>query len=228
MTKQVINFNSHPSLKVSTLADIFFSNKVVNWFLFTLSAIQNYIMRKNVWQNIKIKVKQVHSAKCKIAFCLCFLSFVHFQYFSIINKCNMRRVQHGKRKECNMNATWKKCNMEKVQHWKSATWKKRNTEKRNMQKVQHWKRGTCKKCNMEKVQHENSRGVARTPRASKTENFASMFKGFDNYYWKPLHRRYLWVPVNTSGSSTKWTKCNRKNLQHGKSATCEECNTKTL
>ena len=35
---------------------------------------------------------------------------------------------------------------------------------------------------MEKVQHENSRGVARTPRASKTENFASMFKGFDNYY----------------------------------------------
>ena len=35
-------------------------------------------------------------------FWLCFLSFVHFQYFSILNKCNME------------SATLKKCNMEIV------------------------------------------------------------------------------------------------------------------
>ena len=136
-------------------------------------------MTKCVWYNIKVKVKQVHSAKCKIAFWLCFLPSIYFQYFSVINKCNMRRVQHGKRKECNMDATWKKCNMEKkkttwkksdiekVQHWKSVVWKECHMEKVqhgkgatwkkcNMEKVQHWKSAVWKKCSMEKMKHEKS------------------------------------------------------------------------
>ena len=160
-------------------------------------------MTKCVWYNIKVKVKQVHSAKCKIAFWLCFLPSIYFQYFSVINKCNMRRVQHGKRKECNMDATWKKCNMEKKsnmkkeRHGKSATWKKCSMEKMKHEKSATWKKcnmNKCNmnKCNMEKVQHENSRGVTRSPLTSKMENFAAVFNGFGNYCCKSLHRRCLW------------------------------------
>ena len=54
-----------------------------------------------------------------------------------------------------------------------------------------WKKCNMKKCNMEKVQHGNSRGVTRTPRTSKMENFATMFNTFANYCFKPLHLRCL-------------------------------------
>ena len=60
--------------------------------------------------------------------------------------------------------------MEKMKHEKSATWKKCNMNKCNMNK-----------CNMEKVQHENSRGVTRSPLTSKMEKFAAVFNGFGNY-----------------------------------------------
>ena len=60
----------------------------------------------------------------------------------------MRRVQHGKRKECNMNATWKKCNTEKVQHGKSATRKSATCKKCNTENVEHAKSATWKKYNM--------------------------------------------------------------------------------
>ena len=44
-------------------------------------------------------MKQVHSADYEFVFWLRFLSFVHFQYFSIIKKCNKKKVQHGKRSQ---------------------------------------------------------------------------------------------------------------------------------
>ena len=98
----------------------------------------------------------------------------------------MEKVPHGK------NATWKKCNIEKVQYGKSATWKKCSMEKMKHEKSATWKKCNMKKCNMEKVQHENSRGVTRSPRTSKMENFAAVFNGFGNYCCKSLHRRCLW------------------------------------
>ena len=98
----------------------------------------------------------------------------------------MEKVPHGK------SATWKKCNIEKVQYGKSATWKKCSMEKMKHEKSATWKKCNMKKCNMEKVQHENSRGVTRSPRTSKMENFAAVFNGFGNYCCKSLHRRCLW------------------------------------
>ena len=44
-------------------------------------------------------MKQVHSADYEFVFWLRILSFVHFQYFSIIKKCNKKKVQHGKRSQ---------------------------------------------------------------------------------------------------------------------------------
>ena len=65
-------------------------------------------MTKLCLWNIKIKVKQAHGVECKVTLWLCFLSLVHFRYFSILKKCNMKRAQHEK------SATWKKCNIEIV------------------------------------------------------------------------------------------------------------------
>ena len=95
------------------MAKILFSSERVNWF--TLSAIQNYNNEKNVLLDIKIVVKQVYGAECKVVFWLYFLDIAYFQYFSKLKKCNMKRVQHEK------SVTWKKWNMEKFQHEKSAT-----------------------------------------------------------------------------------------------------------
>ena len=111
--------------------------------------------------------------------------------------CNMKKVQHGKKKQHEKRATWKKCNTEKVQYGKSATWKKCSMEKMKHEKSAAWKKcnmNKCNmnKCNMEKVQHENSRGVTRSPLTSKMENFAAVFNGFGNYCCKSLHRRCLW------------------------------------
>ena len=47
LCREEINFNSNPSFKsFKPLASTFFSIKKVNWFLFTLSDIQNFIMAK--------------------------------------------------------------------------------------------------------------------------------------------------------------------------------------
>ena len=51
-------------------------------------------------------MKQIHGAECKVAFWLCFLYLVHFQFFLILKKFNTKRLQHEK------SATWKNCNME--------------------------------------------------------------------------------------------------------------------
>ena len=126
-------------------------------------------------------MKQVHGAECKVFFLVVFLFFVHFQYFSILKKCNMKKVQYEKSATWK-SATWKKCNMKKVQRGKSATWKECS-----MEKVQHEKNVT-----MEKMQRGNSRRVARTQQISKTESFATIFNGFVNYFCKVLHLRCLW------------------------------------
>ena len=94
--------------------------------------------------------------------------------------------------------------------------------------MQHEKSATWNQCNMEKVQHENSRGVARTPGTFKIENFATMFNDFGNYSCKPSHRRCLW------GSWQQfWKQCIMNKMQQEKIAkwgiaTREECKTKTL
>ena len=41
-------------------------------------------------------MKQVHGAEFKIVFWLCFSSFVHFQYFLMLKKCNMKKVQRSR------------------------------------------------------------------------------------------------------------------------------------
>ena len=41
-------------------------------------------------------MKQVHGAGFKIVFWLCFSSFVHFQYFLMLKKCNMKKVQRSR------------------------------------------------------------------------------------------------------------------------------------
>ena len=147
----------------------------------------------------------VHSGECKVVFRLRFLSFVHFQYFSIlkkcnIKKCNMRKVQHGK---C---ATWKKCNMENVQHEKSATRKS----------------ATKKKCNMERVQYGNSRSVTRTPQTSLQQYLMVLLI----IVGKLSILDVCGAPGYISGKSATQTKCNRKILLHKKSATWKECNMK--
>ena len=52
-------------------------------------------------------------------FWFCFLPFVHFQYFSILRKCNMmEKVQHGNSR--GYSAKGKNCNMRRVQQEKNA------------------------------------------------------------------------------------------------------------
>ena len=134
-----------------------------------------------------------------------------------LKKCSMERVPHGK------SATWKKCSIEKVQYGKSATWKKCSMEKMKHEKSATWKKCNMNKCNMEKVQHENSRGVTRSPLTSKMENFAAVFNGFGNYCCKSLHRRCLW------GSSLDfWKECKMNKAQQEKIATSEECNRRRM
>ena len=79
-------------------------------------------------QDIKIIMKQVHRAECKIVFLVVFS--VH-RLFSIFSK--IKKVQHEK------SATWKKCNIEKVQHENNATRKTAIWKECSMKKVQHGK-----------------------------------------------------------------------------------------
>ena len=82
-------------LKVSSLGEhILFqqNSKLVPFHFINHSKLYNY---KNVLKDIKIKVKQVHSAERNADFLVCFLSFVHCQYFSILKKCTMKKLQHG-------------------------------------------------------------------------------------------------------------------------------------
>ena len=55
-----------------------------------------------------------------------------------LNKCNMKKVQHGKnaiRKNATCkSATWKQCNLTKVQHKRSKTRKKCNMKKVKLEK----------------------------------------------------------------------------------------------
>ena len=59
-------------------------------------------------------------------------------------------------------------------------------------------------------------------------NFATTFDSIVNYCCKALHLRTCWDSGYTSRNSETWTKCNNGKLQHAKSATGEECKTKTL
>ena len=79
-------------------------------------------------QDIKIIMKQVHRAECKIVFLVVFS--VH-RLFSIFSK--IEKVQHEK------SATWKKCNIGKVQHENNATRKTAIWKECSMKKVQHGK-----------------------------------------------------------------------------------------
>ena len=89
-------------------------------------------------QDIKIIMRQVHSAECKIVFWMCFLYIVLFSIFSKIKKvqheksltwkkcnmekCNIEKVRH-ENNATRKTAIWKECSMKKVQHGKSAIWK---------------------------------------------------------------------------------------------------------
>ena len=74
---------------------------------------------------------------------------------------------------------------------------------------------------MEKRQHGNSKSVARPPRTSKIESFATMFNGLVNYCYKTRHLSSL------RGSCLHlWKYCNMKIVQQEKIATRKECNKK--
>ena len=116
-------------------------------------------------------------------------------------KCNMKKVQHGKVQHEN-SATWKQCNMKKEQHWKSTTWKKRDMEiiEAYPEPLEHLRWRTLQQC------------------------LTALIIIVVEFFILDVCRD----PGNTSGNSAKWTKCNRKKLQHPKNVTGGECKTNTL
>ena len=89
-------FSTHIlSLKVSSLSKHTLFQQ--NLFIFTLSAIQNYIIQwQKVLHDIKIKVKQVEGAECNVVFMVVCSSNYSFSIFFNIKKMHHEKSAAGK------------------------------------------------------------------------------------------------------------------------------------
>ena len=115
------------------MANISFSNKRVNYFLFTLPAIQNYILTKMYHRKSKSKRKNKFTVLSVISFFwLCFLSFVHFQYLSILKKKQYEKVQHENNRAVARNpARWRSLQQCRSNHRRCSALKACNFIKRD-------------------------------------------------------------------------------------------------
>ena len=158
-------------------------------------------------------------AECKVVFWLCFLSFVHFQFFFILKS-----------------AKWKECDKEKVQHWNSRnlarapqTSKMESFAKifngfvnycckalslrclwgswlRPWNKVQQEKNVTCEECNRRRMQNKNLATCK-----SATWNRAIPKRSATR---KKVHCEKI-----TTQKNAAWKWYSMKKVQHEKSAT---------
>ena len=140
-----------------------FSFKRVNWFLFTLSAIQKLYNNKNVLQDIK--VKQVHSNECNFAFVVIFCSFY---IFFDVKKYKMKFEKSAAWKN---RSSHRRCSIKKGVIKSFAKFKGKHLRRslvfNKVASLRHFSRtpflqNTSGRMLLKKVQHGNRRGVTRT------------------------------------------------------------------